>query len=76
MARRKIEPPKMGNVVKKIYDESGRYLGCICDDYCRDKTPEEVQAILDRCGQIWGEAMEMERLRKLREERESGKEIV
>ena len=29
MARRKIEPPKMGNVVKKIYDENGRYLGCI-----------------------------------------------
>ena len=35
-----------GHVVKDFM--IGRTRIMICDDYCRDKTPEEVQAILDR----------------------------
>lgn len=57
MPRRKFVPPEKPHVVKKIYDENGRYLGCICDDYCKDTTPEEVQRILDRIGELWGDAI-------------------
>lgn len=42
---RKVEPPQIGHIVKEWYDGNTRCI--ICDDYCRDKTPEEVQAILD-----------------------------
>ena len=35
-----------GNVVKDFKIGNTRIK--ICDDYCRDKTPEDVQAILDR----------------------------
>ena len=37
---------KVGNVVRDFY--IGNTHVRICDDYCRDKTKEEVQAILDR----------------------------
>lgn len=37
---------KEGHVVRDFY--IGNTHIQICDDYCRDKTPEEVQAILDR----------------------------
>lgn len=39
-----------GHVVKDFY--IGNTHVRICDDYCRDKTPEEVQAILDRIAKI------------------------
>ena len=35
-----------GNVVKDFKIGNTRIK--ICDDYCRDKTPKDVQAILDR----------------------------
>jgi len=35
-----------GHVVYEARFGNGR--GMICDDYCRDKTPEEVDAILKR----------------------------
>ena len=62
--KRILGPPPMGNVVKKVYDENGKYLGAICDDCCRDKTPEDVEAILRRCSEIWSRAMEREALKE------------
>ena len=38
-----LEP---GHVVKEMQIGNTRIK--ICDDYCRDKTPEDVQAILTR----------------------------
>jgi len=35
-----------GNVVMEKMIGNSRVM--ICDDYCRDRTPEEVQAILKR----------------------------
>ncbi len=46
MPRRKIAPPEEGHVVMEF--KSGNTTLRICDDYCRDKTPEQVDAILDR----------------------------
>ena len=39
---------ELGHVVEDFY--IGNTHVRICDDACRDKTPEEVQAILDRIG--------------------------
>ena len=46
MSGRKIEPPKPGHVVMEF--KAGNTTCQICDDYCRDKTGEEVDAILER----------------------------
>ena len=35
-----------GHVVRELH--SGSTRGFICDDYCKNKTKEEVQAILDK----------------------------
>ncbi len=40
----------MGHVVKEW--KIGNTTVRICDDYCRDKTPEEVDAILRRIADI------------------------
>lgn len=40
------KPPTIGHVVEDYY--IGRTHIRICDDYCRDQTPEQAQAILDR----------------------------
>ena len=40
----------VGNVVKVT--KSGEVTFVFCDDYCRDKTPEEVKEILDRIATI------------------------
>lgn len=50
MPRRKIEPPQHGHVVKEF--KIGNTVCRICDDYCRDKTKEEVDAILERIADI------------------------
>ena len=47
---KKVEPPKIGHIVKEWYDGNTRCI--ICDDYCRNKTPEEVEAILDHIADI------------------------
>lgn len=47
---KKVEPPKVGHIVKEYYDGNTHII--ICDDYCRDKTPEDVEAILDRIAEI------------------------
>ena len=39
-----------GHVVKDYY--IGHTHVKICDDYCRDKTPEQVQQILDNIARI------------------------
>lgn len=49
-----ICPPEEGHVVKDYMIGSVHIK--ICDDYCRNKTPEEIQAILDRCSEIWTNA--------------------
>ena len=41
-----MKPPEIGNVVKEFY--IGKTKVKICDDYCRDKTPEDVEKILNR----------------------------
>ena len=41
-----INPPVEGRVVSEFFLGATRVK--ICDDYCRDKTPEDVQAILQR----------------------------
>jgi len=43
-----------GKIVKVV--KSGAVTMYFHDDYCRDKTPEEVQAILDRIAARKGEA--------------------
>ena len=40
----------MGHVVEEFTIGNTRIK--ICDDYCRDKTPEDVKAILKRIAQI------------------------
>lgn len=39
-----------GNIVEEFTIGNTRIK--ICDDYCRDKTPEDVEAILKRIAQI------------------------
>jgi len=42
---------KDGNVVKEFTSPGGAGIK-ICDDFCRDKTPEDVQRILDSIARI------------------------
>lgn len=48
--------PEEPHIVEYVYDENGRKIGAIADNYCV-KTKEEVEAILKRCGQIYGESL-------------------
>ena len=48
--------PEEPHIVEYVYDENGRKIGAIADNYCV-KTKEEVDAILKRCGQIYGESL-------------------
>lgn len=41
-----LTPPKLGNVVQEFTIGNTRVK--ICDDFCRDRTPEDVDAILAR----------------------------
>lgn len=45
-----LGPPPEGHVVKDFY--IGNTHIKICDDSCRDKTPEQVQEILDRISKL------------------------
>ena len=47
-----------GNVVKDFLIGNTRIK--ICDDYCRDTTPEAVQAILTRIADRTGEQLAMQ----------------
>ncbi len=40
------EKEKQGNVVKEILVENTKVK--ICDDFCRDRTPEEIEKILSK----------------------------
>lgn len=55
MKKKNIQPEEP-HIVQIIYNEKGERIGAIADNYCV-KTPEEVQAILDRCGEIYGESL-------------------
>lgn len=55
-----------GNVVKEVH--IGNSVVYICDDYCRDKTPEDVRKILDRI--VAKVQPEMERIEYERMQRE------
>ena len=48
--------PEEPHIVEYVYDENGRKIGAIADNYCV-KTKEEVDAILKRCSQIYGESL-------------------
>jgi len=54
--------PEPGHVVEEFY--IGRTKVRICDDYCRDKTPEEVKKILDRITRIAQDAYIAAQIRK------------
>lgn len=47
---KKVEPPTIGRIVEEWYDGGTRCI--ICDDCCRDTTPEEVASILDHAAHI------------------------
>ena len=51
-----------GNVVKDFQIGNTRIK--ICDDYCRDTSPEEIQAILDRIANRVQEQLAMQALTK------------
>ncbi|MCI8865607.1 MAG: hypothetical protein HFG60_10050 [Lachnospiraceae bacterium] len=51
-----------GKIVKVV--KSGAVTMYFHDDYCRDKTPEEVQAILDRIAAIAFPALKAAYLKK------------
>ncbi len=51
--KRGIQPLEEPHIVKVIYDENGRVIGKIADNYVV-KTQEEVDKILYNCGVIWG----------------------
>ena len=51
-----------GNVVKDFQIGNTRIK--ICDDYCRDTSPDEVQAILDRIADRVQEQLAMQALTK------------
>ena len=51
-----------GNVVKDFQIGNTRIK--ICDDYCRDTSPEEVQAILNRIGNRVQEQLAMQTMIK------------
>jgi hypothetical protein len=51
----------MGNVVMKL--KIGNTEGFIYDDCYRDKTPEQIEEILDRVGQIVSEALYAKQIR-------------
>lgn len=57
MARQRKQLPLTGHVVRRVYDENGKYIGCICDDMCRDTTPEQVEKIMERCSEIFSDAI-------------------
>jgi len=45
-----LTPPKQGNVVKEFM--IGNTTIKICDDYYRDKTPEDIEKILMNISQM------------------------
>ncbi len=67
---RKVEPPKMGHIVKEWYDGNTHCI--ICDDYCRDTTPEEVEAILDHIADIAYPNLYAQEMRRRKAEDEAG----
>lgn len=54
--KKKNTVPEEPHIVEYVYDENGRKIGAIADNYCV-KTKDEVDAILKRCGQIYGESL-------------------
>ena len=54
--------PELGHVVEEFY--IGRTKVRNCDDYCRDKTPEEVEKILARITQLAQDAYIAAQIRK------------
>lgn len=72
MAGRKVIPPEEPHIVEYIFDENGRKIAAIADNYCV-RTKEEVDAILKRCGEIWSESL---RRRAEREAMEAAKTVV
>jgi len=41
-----MKPPELGNVVEDYYVGTTHIV--ICDDYCKNTTPEEIREILNR----------------------------
>ncbi len=69
---RKVGPPKMGHIVKEWYDGNTHCI--ICDDYCRDTTPEEVEAILDHIADIAYPNLYAQEMRRRKAEEDAGEE--
>lgn len=45
------------HIVQVSYNKEGRRIGAIADNYCV-KTQEEVNAILDSCGKLYGASLQ------------------
>lgn len=54
--KKKNTIPEEPHIVEYVYDKDGKVIGAIADNYCV-KTKEEVDGILKRCGQIYGESL-------------------
>lgn len=53
---RKINHDIVPHVVQEIYDDDGRLLAQICDNFVV-KTKEEVDGILKELGRLWSESI-------------------
>ncbi|MCH5195909.1 MAG: hypothetical protein J1F04_01740 [Oscillospiraceae bacterium] len=55
MAKRGIKPPVVPHIVKTCYDENGRVIGYIADNFV-ERDPAKIQEILDDIADIWARA--------------------
>lgn len=53
---------EVGNVVEEFYIGNTRVR--ICDDYCRNKSQEDVDKILERIGRIALNALQAEEIKR------------
>ncbi len=68
MRKHEKGPHKIGHVVEDFY--IGDIHVRICDDYCRDKTPEDVDKILKRIAELtYGPLVEAQLAREEEERR-------
>lgn len=67
---RKIEPPKVGHIVKEWYDGNTHCI--ICDDYCRDLTPEEKERRRERVSEVAYELLYRQEMKRRKEAAATG----
>ena len=55
MAKRGIQPIPVPHIVQTCYDENGRIIGYIADNFV-ERDPAKIQEHLDNIARIWAEA--------------------